>query len=215
MRTSHGRMPGASYRMAAGAIGKRALGGPFEFMTKAIAFILFLLAAFPVRADEALSAAANHAFLAENAQRPGVRVLPSGLEYRILKNGFGRHPSPADTVEITYSARLIDGRLVDSASPDLPANLQLGNLMRGLNEAVQRMQVGDRWQLVIPSELALGANGTANGSVPPDQTLVFDISLLAVAPPQSVQAQDGSPISLYGFNRGTEHQAGAMFTLKQ
>lgn len=185
-------------------------------MTKAIAVcaLLFFLAG-AARADDGLSALANRAFLSENAHKPGVTMLPSGLEYRILKNGFGRHPSASDMVEISYSARLIDGRLVDSASPDLPANLPLSNLMRGLNEAVTRMQVGDRWQLVIPAELAFGAKGTANGSVPPDQTLVFDITLLAVTPPQTQQAQDGSPLSLYGFNRGMEHQAGAMFTIKQ
>lgn len=184
-------------------------------MTKAIAGIFLFLAAFPAHADDGLSAAANRAFLAENAQKPGVRVLPSGLEYLILKNGLGRHPSPSDMVEISYSVRLINGRLVDSASPDLPANLQLGNLMRGLNEAVGRMAVGDRWRLFIPADLAFGAKGTANGSVPPNQTLIFDISLLAVTPPQALQAQEGSPLSLYSFNRGTERQAGAMFTIKQ
>jgi len=162
---------------------------------------------------DALSMAANHVFLADNARKPGVTVLPSGLEYRVLKNGFGGHPSPADNVEFSYSARLINDKLVDSASSDLPANLQVSNLMRGLNEALLRMQVGDRWQLAIPAELALGAKG--NGAVPPNQTLVVDISLMAVIPPQQAQAQDSNPLSLYGYNRGTEHQAGAIFTIRQ
>lgn len=180
---------------------------------------IFLVLAAPISmADEAtggdpLSPAANRAFLADNAHKPGVMVFPSGLEYRVLKNGFGGHPSPADNVEFSYSAHLINGRLVDSASSDLPANLQVSNLMRGLSEALLRMQVGDRWQLTIPADLALGAKG--NSAIPPNQTLVVDISLMAVIPPQPGQSQDTNPISVYGYNRGTEHQAGAMFTIRQ
>jgi FKBP-type peptidyl-prolyl cis-trans isomerase FklB len=172
-----------------------------------------MLMAADAPGSDVLSPAANRAFLDDNAHKPGVTVLPSGLEFRVLKNGFGGHPSPADNVEFSYSARLINDRLVDSASSDLPANLQVSNLMRGLNEALLRMQVGDRWQLVIPAELALGAKG--NGAVPPNQTLVVDISLMAVIPPQQAQSQDSSPFSLYGYNRGTEHQAGAIFTIRQ
>jgi len=177
------------------------------------AFLLLMASVSPLHAGDALSVEANHAFLAGNSGKPGVHTLPGGLEYRVLKNGFGGHPTAADFAEFSYSARLIDGRLVDSASPDLPANLQVGNLMRGLNEALLRMQVGDRWELVIPSDLALGAKG--NAAVPPNQTLVIDITLMAVTPPAQAQGQDSSPISIYGYNRGVEHQAGAMFTLKQ
>lgn len=178
------------------------------------AFLLLAILASPAsRADDTLSAAANRAFLADNANKPGVHVLPSGLEYRVLKSGFGGHPTQADFAEFNFNAKLISGKLVDSATPDLPANLQVSNLMRGLNEALQRMQVGDRWELVVPAELAFGSKG--NGAVPPDQTLIFDISLMAVTPPMQAQSQDSSPLSLYGYNRGTEHQAGAMFTIKQ
>ena len=101
-------------------------------------------------------------------------MLPSGLEFRVLKNGFGGHPTAADFAEFSFNARLISGKIVDSASPDLPANLQVSNLLRGLSEALQRMQVGDRWELVVPADLAFGAKGTA--AVPPNQTLVFDIT---------------------------------------
>ena len=177
------------------------------------AFLLVAALASPLHADDALSADANRAFLAGNAGKPGVSVLPGGLEYRVLRNGFGGHPGPSDFVQFSYSVRLISGKVVDSVSPDLPANLQVSNLMRGLNEALLRMQVGDRWELVVPANLAFGPKG--NGAVPPDQTLIFDISLLAVTPARQVQAQDSGPISVYGYNRGTEHQAGAMFTLRQ
>ena len=188
---------------------------PFRARMTRLSATLVLLAALtsPLRADDALSVTANRAFLADNADKPGVTVLPSGLEYRVLKNGFGGHPTTADFAEFSFNARLISGKLVDSASADLPANLQVSNLLRGLGEALLRMQVGDRWELVVPANLAFGAKG--NAAVPPDQTLVFDITLMAVTPPLQAQAQDSSPISVYGFNRGVEHQAGAMFTIKQ
>jgi FKBP-type peptidyl-prolyl cis-trans isomerase FklB len=184
-------------------------------MMRLSAALVLLAAALasPVAADDALSAAANRAFLADNANKSGVTVLPSGLEFRVLRNGFGGHPTASDFAEFSFNARLISGKIVDSASPDLPANLQVSNLLRGLNEALQRMQVGDRWELVVPADLAFGAKGTA--AVPPNQTLVFDITLMAVTRPQQAQGQDSGPISVYGYNRGTEHQAGAMFTIKQ
>ena len=177
------------------------------------AFLVLAALTLPGHADDAPTIAANHAFLADNANKPGVHVLPSGLEYRVLRNGFGSHPAPSDFAEFSFNARLINGKLVDSASFDLPANLQVSNLMRGLNEAVQHMQVGDRWELAIPADLALGGKG--NAAVPPDQTLIFDITLMAVTSPQQAQAQDSSPISIYGYNRGVEHQAGAMLTIRQ
>ena len=182
-------------------------------MRLSAALALLAVLASPVAADDALSAAANRAFLADNAGKPGVTTLSSGLEFRVLKNGFGDHPTAADFAEFSFNARLISGKMVDSASPDLPANLQVSNLLRGLSEALQRMQVGDRWELVVPADLAFGAKGTA--TVPPNQTLVFDITLMAVTRPQQAQSQDSGPFSVYGYNRGTEHQAGAMFTIKQ
>jgi FKBP-type peptidyl-prolyl cis-trans isomerase FklB len=183
-------------------------------MTKFLAALFALMALVsPLRADDLLSGPANHAYLTDFANKPGATVLPSGLEFRAIKSGFGGHPTQYDWVQFSYSTKLISGKLVDSASADLPANQQVSNLMRGLNEAIQRMQVGDRWELAVPAELAFGAKG--NSAVPPNQTLVFDITLLAVVPPQQAQSQDDSPLSVYGYNRGTEHSAGAMFTIKQ
>jgi FKBP-type peptidyl-prolyl cis-trans isomerase len=182
----------------------------------AAALLLMVLASAPVRAaDDALSPAANHAFLDANAHRPGVTVRPSGLQYRILRNGFGSHPAVTDAVEISYSARLINSKVVDTASPDLPATLAVSNVLGGLSEALRLMQPGDRWELVIPSDLAFGGKGTPNGTVPPNQTLVFDVTMLAVIPPQASRSQDSSGLSLYGRDRGVSHEAGAMFTLRQ
>jgi FKBP-type peptidyl-prolyl cis-trans isomerase FklB len=182
----------------------------------ALFLTLLVLAAAPARAaDDALSAAANHAFLTANAHKPGVMVRPSGLQYRILRNGFGTHPSAADTVQISYSAHLINAKLVDTASTDLPAVMIVSNVLRGLNEALQLMQAGDHWELVIPSDLAFGGKGTPNGSIPPNQTLVFDITLMAVTPAQTAQGQVSAGVSVYGRDRGIGHEAGAMFTIPQ
>ncbi|MEP6830678.1 MAG: FKBP-type peptidyl-prolyl cis-trans isomerase [Rhizomicrobium sp.] len=170
----------------------------------------------PTRAaDDALGAAANHAFLATNAHKPGVIVRPSGLQYRILRNGFGAHPTAADTVQISYSAHLINSKLVDTATADLPAVMIVSNVLRGLNEALQLMQTGDHWELVLPSDLAFGGKGTPDGNVPPNQTLVFDITLMSVTPGQVTQGQVSSGVSFYGRDRGIGHEAGAMFTIPQ
>jgi FKBP-type peptidyl-prolyl cis-trans isomerase len=180
------------------------------------ALVLAILACAPARAaDDALSMAANHAFLDANAHKPGVTVRPSGLQYRILRNGFGSHPAVTDTVEISYSARLINSKVVDTASPDLPAILAVSNVLGGLSEALRLMQPGDRWELVVPSDLAFGGKGTPNGTIPPNQTLVFDVTMIAVIPPQAAQSQDDTSVSVYGRDRGVSHEAGAMFTLRQ
>lgn len=182
----------------------------------ALIFAILTFGSMPARAaDDALSAAANRAFLAANAHKPGVKTRPSGLQYRILRNGFGPHPTAADTVQINYSAHLINAKLVDTASADLPAVMLVNNVLRGLNEALQLMQTGDHWELVIPSDLAFGGKGTSDGNVPPGQTLVFDITLMSVTPAQVAQGQVSSGVSLYGRDRGVSHEAGAMFTIPQ
>lgn len=182
----------------------------------ALLFAILVIGSPPVHAaDDALSAAANHAFLTANAHKPGVKTRPSGLQYRILRSGFGTHPTAADTVQISYSAHLINSKLVDTASTDLPAVMMVSNVVRGLNEALQLMQPGDHWELVVPADLAFGGKGTPNGSVPPGQTLVFDITLLSVTQAQMAQGQASSGISLYGRQRGISNEAGAMFTIPQ
>jgi FKBP-type peptidyl-prolyl cis-trans isomerase len=164
-------------------------------------------------ADDPLSAGANSQFLTAHAREQGVSVRQSGLQFRILKNGFGIHPSSADTVQISYSAYLIDGKLVDRAPMDLPATLPLSSALRGMSEALQMMHVGDRWELVLPADLALGSKGTANGIIPPNQVLIFDVTLLAVMPPQAGGAQDTSPLAIFGRERGKDTEAGAMLRI--
>jgi FKBP-type peptidyl-prolyl cis-trans isomerase len=136
-------------------------------------------------ADPALSAEANAAFLANNLKQQGVGHTRTGLQYKILQNGFGRHPGGADTVEVYYTGKLIDGTVFDGTSPGLPASLQVGATVPGFVEALQLMRVGDHWTIWIPSNLGYSTRGHPDGEVPipPNQTLVFDLRLLSARPP--------------------------------
>ena len=181
-------------------------------MTKWLTVFLLLLAAPALAEDVALSAAANAAFLAESAKKPGTIVRPSGLQYRIQRSGTGRRPGGNDVVRIAYKVSLINGVVVDATTPVLPASLGMANVsMAGLAEALSLMHAGDRWQLVLPANLALGTKGAANGAIPPNQTLLFDLTLIAAAPPASGQEAAENPFSLWGNGRET----GAAFTIRQ
>ena len=183
----------------------------------ALAFLIACtVPAFAAPAGEMLSAAANQAFLAANAAKPGVVTRPDGLQYRIMSPGFGRRPGPADTVQIVYSARLIDGTVFDGASPGLPVTASVNSLIRGMNEALQMMHAGERWQVTIPSHLAFGAAGAANGAVPSNQTLMFDITLVSVSsapPPSGGSAGVGFGVS--ASSQGREEQGHAVLSFPQ
>ena len=185
-------------------------------MLRRLAFILLLLATLPASADDGLSVAANQSFLTANAARPGVASRPSGLQYRILARGFGKRAGPADTVQINFSGKLINGTVFDGTSPGLPASLAVNALIRGLNEAVQLMHEGDRWQLVLPANLGFGPAGAANGLVPPNQTLVFDVTLVSVlAKPAPAQVSSGLPFGVTASSQGREEQGHAILTIPQ
>ncbi len=129
-------------------------------------------------------------------------VQPGGLQYRVLQTGFGKRPGLTDAARIQYSARLIDGTLVDGSSPGLPATVAVNGVIRGLSEALQMMHVGDHWQLVLPSALA---HSVRIDVVPPGQALVFDISLLAVMPTPPGGVEQGDTLSILSADR--EHAA--------
>ncbi|HWU56654.1 MAG TPA: FKBP-type peptidyl-prolyl cis-trans isomerase [Rhizomicrobium sp.] len=177
-----------------------------------LALTLLLAASFPVlAADEALSAAANAAYLADNAKTPGTVVRPSGLQYRALRHGTGKRPGGNDVVRLAYSIRLINGTLVDSTPPVLPATFAISSVgFAGLAEALSLMHAGDRWQLVIPSNLAFGGKGALNGAVPANQTLQMDVTLISAEPPRPGEAVSESPFSLWGNGR----ENGAALTIR-
>ena len=119
-------------------------------------------------------------FQVEYSQRQGVVATASGLQYRVIKTGEGRSPGPADTVVVHYVGQLIDGTEFDSSKGrGAPATFSLGGIIPGWQEALQLMREGDVWEVVIPSELAYGAQG-AGASIGPNETLVFEIELISV-----------------------------------
>ena len=131
-----------------------------------------------------LSAASNKRFLADNAKKPGVIVRADGLQYRIIASGHGATPTKVDdVVTVTYKGSLINGKVFDQTQPGQTASFPAGRLIPGWVEALSLMKEGDEWELVIPAELGYGSQG-AGDAIPPDQTLVFDMHLIAVKPAQ-------------------------------
>src|SRR5581483_693856 len=157
-------------------------------MKRWVVFLALALSlAAPARAaDDALSAAANQAYLTAYSHKPGVISRADGLMFHIIQNGFGRHPGPTDTVTIYYMGQMMNGVVFDGTSPGLPAFLPVKDLIQGWKEALQIMREGDHWQLVIPANLAYGAAGHGGPiPIPPNQTLIFDMRLIATkAPPK-------------------------------
>jgi len=155
------------------------------------AALAFFATASARAADNALSAQANQAFLASNAKQQGIHVRPSGLQYRIIRSGYGKSPAPTDSVAVYYKGNLINGTVFDQTEPGMPAQFVANKLIPGWTEALEIMREGDHWQLVIPAGLAYGARG-AGGVIPPNQTLVFDLELLKVTPAPKDQGSDQS-----------------------
>lgn len=120
------------------------------------------------------------AFLAENSKKPGVVVLPSGLQYKVLTKGKGPKPTKEDTVTVDYSGRLINGTVFDSSEKaGKPATFKLNQVIKGWSEAVQLMQEGATWEIYVPADLAYGQRGVG-GPIGPNETLIFKIHLISI-----------------------------------
>ena len=137
--------------------------------------------------------AAGEAFLATNKNNPGVNALPDGLQYIVITNGTGAMPAASDVVTVNYRGTLIDGTEFDSSyKRGQPATFPVASIpVHGLAEALEKMPVGSKWKLFIPSELAYGENGQRG--IPPNSVLIFEVELLAAQaqphPPAAVNAQ--------------------------
>ncbi len=152
-------------------------------MAALTAFLSFAMA--PAQAaDPALSAEANAAYLRANAAKPGVVTRPSGLQYNIIKSGFGGRALVTDEVKVNYVGMLINGKVFDGTEPMTPATFTANKLIPGWTEALTLMRIGDKWHIVIPANLAYGARGAGDGLIPPNQTLVFDMELLEATHPK-------------------------------
>jgi FKBP-type peptidyl-prolyl cis-trans isomerase FklB len=121
----------------------------------------------------------GEAFLAANKTKPGVKTLPSGIQYLVLKEGTGKQPKATDEVKVHYHGTLIDGTVFDSSvNRGEPATFRLDQVIPGWTESVQKMKEGSKWRVFIPSDLAYGPRGPA--SIGPNATLIFEIELLEV-----------------------------------
>jgi FKBP-type peptidyl-prolyl cis-trans isomerase FklB len=123
---------------------------------------------------------AGEAFLAENAKKPGVVTLPSGLQYKVITEGKGKKPKATSTVTAHYIGKLVDGtEFYNSHKRGQPATFPLNGGIKGWTEGIQLMKEGSKWELYIPSSLAYGENG-AGSVIPPNAALIFEVELIAV-----------------------------------
>ncbi len=123
---------------------------------------------------------AGRAFLAENAKDTSVVVLPSGLQYKVLKAGTGDIPKATETVKVKYEGRLVDGTVFDSSARhgDQPVSFRANQVIKGWTEALTMMPVGSKWTLYIPYELAYGEK--EQGQIKPFSALIFDVELIDI-----------------------------------
>jgi FKBP-type peptidyl-prolyl cis-trans isomerase FklB len=121
------------------------------------------------------------AFLEKNKKDTSVVVLPSGLQYKILKGGTGPKPAATDKVTVNYHGTLIDGTVFDSSvDRKEPLQLSVNGVIEGWKEALQLMPVGSKWRLFIPSEMAYGENPQPGGPIQPNSVLVFEVELISI-----------------------------------
>ena len=126
--------------------------------------------------------AEGEAFLTENKKKEGVKTLPSGLQYKVIKAGTGKKPKADDTVTVNYRGTLINGTEFDSSyKRGQPATFPVSGpgIIRGWTEALQLMGEGAKWELFIPSNLAYAERGTS-GMIGPNATLIFEIELVSI-----------------------------------
>ena len=128
-------------------------------------------------------------FLAANKTKPGVVALPSGLQYKVLKEGTGPKPAATDSVKCNYRGTFINGTEFDSSDKHGgPATFPVNRVIKGWTEALQLMPVGSKWQLFVPSDLAYGARG-AGADIGPNETLIFEVELLSIEKPEQKPEQ--------------------------
>jgi FKBP-type peptidyl-prolyl cis-trans isomerase FklB len=119
-------------------------------------------------------------FLETNKKKEGVQMLPSGLQYKVLKAGAGKKPTTTDTVTVHYRGTLIDGKEFDSSyQRGKPVTFPVNGVIPGWTEALPLMEEGAKWELFIPSNLAYGERG-AGREIGPNATLIFEVELISI-----------------------------------
>lgn len=128
-----------------------------------------------------INLAKGQKFLADNGKKKGVSTLESGLQYIVLEKGTGDQPDLNDTVKVHYEGTLINGEVFDSSlERDEPASFPVNGVIKGWTEALQLMKEQAKWKLFVPANIAYGETG--NGSIGPNETLIFEVELLEVTP---------------------------------
>ncbi|MDO4172876.1 MAG: FKBP-type peptidyl-prolyl cis-trans isomerase [Prevotellaceae bacterium] len=123
---------------------------------------------------------ANEKFLADNAKKEGVKQLPSGVQYKVLKEGNGAVPSDTANVVVHYEGKTIDGQVFDSTYKNgSPLTMHVKQTVPGFSQAVRSMPVGSKWEVYIPASLAYGAESRGQ-IIKPFSTLIFTIELLEI-----------------------------------
>jgi FKBP-type peptidyl-prolyl cis-trans isomerase FkpA len=138
------------------------------------------IALAPIMSNAESALEKGKAFLKENATKEGVKTTPSGLQYKITKEGTGKRPKATDTVVVHYKGTLIDGKEFDSSyKRGQPTEFPLDAVIKGWTEGIAYLNEGSKATLYIPSELAYGSRG-AGGAIGPDETLIFEVELVKV-----------------------------------
>ena len=122
--------------------------------------------------------AAGEKFLAENAKKEGVKVLPSGVQYKVIKEGSGESPADSSMVVVNYEGKTIDGKVFDTSYGKEPVTFPANRVIKGWTEALVHMPVGSVWEVYIPQELAYGERST--GQLKPFSALIFKIELVSI-----------------------------------
>lgn len=124
---------------------------------------------------------AGEAYLAENRSKAGIQFTPTGLQYEVLTEGSGPKPGGSDMVTVHYHGTLIDGTVFDSSvHRGQPATFGVHQVIPGWTEALQLMNVGSKYRLYIPQELAYGVHPHPGGPIKPYSALIFDVELIAI-----------------------------------
>lgn len=124
---------------------------------------------------------AGEEFMEANKKKPGVEVLPSGLQYEVITEGDGPRPLATNKVTCHYHGTLIDGTVFDSSvQRGQPATFPLNMVIKGWTEALQLMAVGSKWRLYLPPQLAYGDRQTG-AHIGPNSTLIFEVELLGIS----------------------------------